>query len=52
MEKPGSFKHYNKQLLRETTAAIDRKLLHDAALGMVNVLDALHSMKNRGAGNT
>jgi hypothetical protein len=48
-----SFKYYyNKQLLRETTAVIDHKLLHDAAIRTVNVLDALHSMKNHGAGNT
>ena len=48
-----SFKrYYNKQLLGETTAGIHRKLLQDAALRMVNVLDALHSMKNYSAGNT
>jgi hypothetical protein len=31
---------------------IDHKLLHDVALRTVNVLDALHSIKNHGAGNT
>lgn len=31
---------------------IDQNLLHDAALRTVTVLDALHSLKNHGAGNT
>jgi hypothetical protein len=36
-----SFKHYyRKQLLRKTIYMIDHKLLHDAALMKVNVLDA------------
>jgi hypothetical protein len=38
-----SFKHYyHKQLVRKTIYMIDHKLLHDATLMEVNVLDALY----------
>jgi hypothetical protein len=38
-----SFKHYyRKQLVRKTIYMFDHKLLHDATLMKVNVLDALH----------
>jgi hypothetical protein len=38
-----SFKHYYCiQLVRKTIYTIDHKLLHDATLMTVNVLDALH----------
>jgi hypothetical protein len=39
----GSFKHYYyKQLAGKTVSMIDHKLLHDAALMKVNVLDVQH----------